>query len=185
LLHFQAKHKEKIVAKRYGVKAVGIELNRELTDNQQQIVIKLLKVLLADEAVLYIKLRNYHWNVTGTNFYPFRAPFEDQSNEIADVVDNVAERIYHYSGVSAPGAMDELIRNAHLGEEIKRYSDARTMVVNLVGDHEVIIRSLYEHIESLDEQIGHGVESELLTLLTSLLLRHQAMAWVLQIYLDG
>lgn len=173
------------MAKTPGVKAVGIELNRELTDNQQQIVVEILKVLLADEAVLYIKLRNYHWNVTGTNFYPFHAPFEDQSNEIADVVDNVAERIYHYSGVSAPGAMDELIRNAHLPEEIKSYSDARTMVVNLVADHDEIVRSLYEHIESIDKQIGHGVGSELLTLFTSLLLRHQDMAWVLQIYLDG
>lgn len=173
------------MAKIHGVKAVGIELNRELTDDQQQIVVKLLHVLLADEAVLYIKLRHYHWNVTGTNSYPFHAPFEDQSNEIADVVDNVAERIYHYSGVSAPGAMDELIRNAHQGEEINRFPDARTMMVNLVADHDEIVRSLYEHIESLGEQIGHGVESELLTLLTSLLLRHQAMAWVLQIYLDG
>lgn len=173
------------MAKTHGAKAVGIELNRQLADNQQQIVVKILKVLLADEAVLFIKLRNYHWNVTGTNSYPFHAPFEDQSNEIADVVDNVAERIYHYSGVSVPGAMDELIQNAHLGGEINKYSDARTMMVNLVADHDEIVRSLYENIESLDEQIGHGVESELLALLTSLLLRHQDMAWVLQIYLDG
>ena len=43
---------------------IGIEESGRFT------IVKNLSRLLADEHVLYVKLRNYHWNVTGPYFQP-------------------------------------------------------------------------------------------------------------------
>lgn len=44
-----------------------MKANIGLSDANAQAVGLLLNGLLADEQVLYHKVRNYHWNVTGTN----------------------------------------------------------------------------------------------------------------------
>ena len=44
-------------------------LNIGLTEEQQHGVIETLNKLLADEHILYIKTRNYHWNLVGPRFH--------------------------------------------------------------------------------------------------------------------
>jgi starvation-inducible DNA-binding protein len=165
------------MAKTNGVNTVEIALDQALTEKPPKGVVKVLKVLLADESVLYTKLRNYHWNVTGVSFYALHTAFEGQFNEIADVADDVAERIRQY-GAHAPGTMDEFVRKTRLTEESGVYPDARTMVTNLVTDHETIIRCLREDIEKIDD-VGA------IDLLTSLLQQHEKMAWMLRMCLEG
>jgi starvation-inducible DNA-binding protein len=169
------------MAKTNGVKTVEVESNQVLTEKQQRGVVKILKVLLADELVLYTRLRNYHWNVTGVNFYALHAAFEGQFNTIADVADEVAERIRQY-GAHAPGTMDEFIQKARLSEAPGVYPDPRTMVANLVADHEAIMGFLREDAEKIDEESG---DIGAVDLLTRLLQQHQKMAWMLRMCLEG
>ncbi len=162
-------------------KVNGIKPDLGLNDSAQQIVVDILKVLLADESLLYIKLRNYHWNVTGTEFFPLHAAFEEQYEKLADVIDDVAERIRQY-GVMTPGTMDEFIKSSRLNEQPGVYPNARTMVANLLADHESIIRYLREDIEKIDDDADDvGAED----LLTAILQDHQKMAWMLRAYLEG
>lgn len=165
------------MTKTNGANTVEITPDLGLNEKPPKGVVKILKTLLADESVLYAKLRNYHWNITGVDFYPLHAAFESQFREIADVADDVAERIRQY-GANAPGTMDEFIRKTRLGEEPGVYPDSRTMVVNLVADHEIIIRCLREDIEKI-EDVGAA------DLMTGLLQRHEKMAWMLRACLEG
>jgi len=151
-----------------------------LPEESQENVASILKVVLADEEMLYQKLRNYHWNVSGHHFFALHKAFEDQYNELADVIDEVAERIRQY-GVFAPGTMQEFREMARLSEQPGVYPDARTMVANLVADHEAVIRNLREDIESIDDNDDDvGAED----LLTGILQQHQKMAWMLRTYLE-
>jgi hypothetical protein len=63
--------KEEMMLKKNGAKTMTGEPNQE----QQRDMITNLKVLLAEESILYTKLRNYHWNVTGVNFYSLHHSF--------------------------------------------------------------------------------------------------------------
>ena len=54
---------------------------------------QVLSHILADEFVLYTKTRNAHWNIEGPNFHAMHSMFESQYNELAEIVDNVAERM--------------------------------------------------------------------------------------------
>lgn len=59
----------------------------------QKAVADSLQHLLADEFVLYTKTRNYHWNIKAPNFSELHKFYKDQYNDLAVVMDEVAERI--------------------------------------------------------------------------------------------
>ena len=66
-----------------------IGLEKEVTLD----IIDALNVLLADKHVLYIKTRNYHWNVTGNSFLELHEFFETLYQEGEEHIDLIAERI--------------------------------------------------------------------------------------------
>jgi starvation-inducible DNA-binding protein len=55
------------------------------------------------------------------------------------------------------------------------------MVVNLVNDHEALVRYLREGIDAMDDIDNDGAEDYL----TGLLQTHQEMAWMLRAHLEG
>ena len=59
-----------------------------------------LNHVLADGNVLYIKLRKFHWNLSGDNFMELHLLFEDQYTAVAEAIDEVAERISTLGGVA-------------------------------------------------------------------------------------
>src|ERR671911_715774 len=91
-------------------------LNTGLTDAQRQGVVELLQKLLADEYVLYTKTRNYHWNVVGPQFNDLHKFFEDQYNQLNEIVDDVAERARALGG-HALGTMTEFLKDTRLKEQ--------------------------------------------------------------------
>ncbi|MCJ7757450.1 MAG: DNA starvation/stationary phase protection protein, partial [Gillisia sp.] len=55
--------------------------------------VKELNVLLADYHLYYQKLRNFHWNVMGENFFDLHVKFEELYEDAKTKVDEIAERI--------------------------------------------------------------------------------------------
>jgi starvation-inducible DNA-binding protein len=152
-----------------------------LSDDAVQGVVGILKTLLADEMVLYTRLRNYHWNVTGLQFQPLHDLFEEQYDELAEVIDDTAERIRQY-GAMAPGTLEEFKALTRLSEQPGVYPDARTMIANLLDDHETMIRHLRADCDTIDDEYD-DIASE--DYLTGLLQQHQKMAWKLRAHLEG
>ena len=60
----------------------------------------LLNHVLADGNVLYIKLRKFHWNLSGDNFMELHKLFEEQYDAVAEAIDEVAERISTLGGIA-------------------------------------------------------------------------------------
>lgn len=52
-----------------------------------------LQNLLADFQVYYTNLRGFHWNIKGPRFFQLHEAFEKMYDEVADQVDEIAERI--------------------------------------------------------------------------------------------
>ena len=92
-----------------------LKANIGLTNQQVSEVVQLLNKTLADEAVLYSKTRNYHWNVTGSNFGQLHKLFEDQYNEIAELADSIAERTRQL-GHFTVGTLSGLLKHTNLLE---------------------------------------------------------------------
>jgi starvation-inducible DNA-binding protein len=150
--------------------------NIGLNDEQRRGVVETLNKLLSDEHVLYVKTRNYHWNVTGRRFYDLHLFFEKQYEEIAEIIDDVAENARQFGGVSM-GTLREFIENARLEETPGQIPDADTMVTNLLRDHETIIQHLREDIDRATDKLEAQDAADFLI---TILEHHNKMAWMLR-----
>ena len=159
---------------------LGLEPNIGINVNNRETVSKLLNVLLSDEYLLYVKTQNYHWNVTGLMFNDLHLFFGKQHEELASIVDMVAERVRALGG-KALGTMQEFLDNARIREFSGNAPEAKEMLKNLLNDHESIIRSLRVDIDATsDEFEDMGTNN----LLSDLITKHEKMAWMLRAYLS-
>lgn len=154
--------------------------NIGLNDDQRSGVIQILATLLADEHVLYIKTRNYHWNVTGPQFNGLHKFFESQYDQIEEFIDDIAERIRSLGG-QTPATMTEFLKLARIKEVPGEKPNARSMVMGLATDNESIIRSLRTDLVTCGEKHGDAVTNDFLT---GLLESHEKMAWMLRAFID-
>lgn len=138
-------------------------------------IITLLNNVLADEHVLYVKTRNYHWNVTAKNFSELHKFFEAQYDQLAEIIDEVAERARQLDG-KADGSMAEFLKRASLKEDTGKTPEASTMLTNLLKDHEAIIRHLREGLETCEKKGDMGT----CDFLTGLMEQHEKIAWMLR-----
>ncbi len=56
-------------------------------------VVMELNTLLADYHIYYQKLRNFHWNILGKNFFDLHEKFEELYTDARIKIDEIAERI--------------------------------------------------------------------------------------------
>src|ERR1700744_4830946 len=111
-----------------------------------------LSHILADEYVLYTKTRNAHWNVEGPNFHAMHVLFENQYDEIAEIVDTVAERI-RILGHYAPATLKQFLELTHLTEQVWETNDSQGFIRELLNDHESIIVFIRSQINRLAEKL--------------------------------
>lgn len=137
----------------------------------------ILKIVLADEFVLYTKTRNYHWNIEGASFWEYHKLFEEQYEALDKIMDETAERIRmlgHYSIAT----LKEFLATTRLTEKGDA-SSAKKKVENLLADHEDIATYLRKAIEET-AKLGDTGTSDFLT---GLLKHHEKTAWFLRSYL--
>ena len=137
-----------------------------------------LQKLLADEQVLYAKTRNYHWNVEGPNFMEMHLFYERLYTELAEVIDEVAERIRKI-GHYAQGRLQDFLDQTNLLEG-DYTSDQAEQVANLLADHETIIRYLRKDIDDFEDKHKDAGSADFVT---GLLQRHEEWAWFLRSYI--
>src|SRR4028119_133787 len=107
-------------------------LNIGLNDDQRRQAIESLNRLLADEHVLYIKTRNYHWNVTGPRFHSLHVFLEEQYTQLAETIDEIAETARQFGGI-ATGTMREFLEQTRLREGSGRVPDEDGILLSLLA----------------------------------------------------
>jgi len=150
-----------------------------ISEENKQKSADLLNVLLADENLLYTKTRNFHWNVTGHNFYGLHILLEKDYQELDEMVDDTAERIRQL-GHFAVGTMTDYLKLTHLLEVNHANLTAENMLRELVNDHETIIRILRNDVIKEEACQDSGTAD----FATALLEKHEKMAWMLRSHLS-
>lgn len=141
-----------------------------------QEIVEVLRQLLGSEYVLYVKTQNAHWNLVGPSFYSLHKLFQKQYEQLAEMIDRIAERIRMY-GAPAPGSMQEFLSlNTGFGE-----IPGRTVAdLNLVEELQESNQGLVEVIRSYTRrQLDLPTE----TLLSDLLDMHMKNTWMLGAHL--
>ncbi|HVE13412.1 MAG TPA: DNA starvation/stationary phase protection protein [Elusimicrobiota bacterium] len=144
-------------------------------------VARILGRLLADEFVLYAKVRNFHWNVEGPRFAQLHKFFEELYEDLDEIVDEVAERIRALDKPS-PGSLAEFLKSTRLKEAPGGPLESGAMVAALLQDYEHLVRELRPEIDACIvrfHDVGTG------DFLTGILEKHEKTAWMLRSHLRG
>ena len=157
-----------------------MKINIGLNDEARLEVGQMLNLLLADESVLYATTRDYHWNATGPGFYWLHKQFETQYSEIAEWIDDVAERA-RAIGVGACGHWSELTKAARLSTNPGIGLAPDRMLVELLDLHEEIIVQLRIDCETCTERYNDAGTADFLA---GLMGRHEKTAWMLRAQLE-
>ena len=152
------------------------ETNIGIVESNKQSVANELNKLLADEFVLYTKTRKFHWNVEGAQFHDLHLFFEKQYNQLALIIDEVAERVRKL-GHYALGSMKHYLKEASLLENEDKANTADSMLQELLEDHETLIRRLRSDIEKFQDKFKDAGSADFIT---GLVEQHETMAWMLR-----
>lgn len=140
-------------------------------------VVQMLAQQLSNTYVLYIKTQNFHWNVIDPRFFSLHKLFEKQYEELAEALDDLAERIRMLGG-KAPGSMQEFQQLASL-EEGSSSASGDEMIQQLMEDHAAMADAMRAAISSANELGDDGT----VDLLVQRLRSHEKNSWMLRSHL--
>ena len=123
-------------------------------------VVTALNLMLANYQVHYQKLRDFHWNVTGADFFDLHEQFEKEYDQVKLNIDDIAERIRVF-GKTPVSTMKEYLEMATI-KEAKRGLGADQMVAEILNDFEIMLSFM---IDVLDEsqKIGDTSTNDMIT----------------------
>jgi len=155
-----------------------MKTNIGIKEKDTTAVAAILNKLLADESVLYQKVRNAHWNVEGPGFHELHIFFESIYNELALVVDEVAERVRSIGHYPA-GTLQEYSQLTQLTDAKDGKNDGNTYIKDLLNDFESLIISIRSDIDKVAEHGDAGTED----FLGGVIEKHEKTAWMLRSHL--
>ncbi len=155
--------------------------NIGLSDEARLQVGHLLNFILADEHVLHTTTRDYHWNVTGPEFRSLHAQFGEQAGQIAEWIDDVAERA-RAIGVAARGNASDLAKNARTSADSGADLPPTHMLASLLALHEEMVVQLRTDQEAC--AVRHR-DAGTADFLTGLMRQHEKIAWTLRAQLEN
>ena len=137
---------------------------------------KELNVLLADYHLYYQKLRNFHWNIVGTNFFDLHEKFEEMYDDAKLKVDEIAERILTLRH-SPKSNLTDYLEITNLQESKSDLNDGE-MVETLLNDHGTIIDQMRKVVNVADDASDEGT----IDLIGAYIRELEKTSWMLEVW---
>ena len=137
-------------------------------------LIELLNLQVANFAVLFTKLHQYHWNVKGLRFYQFHELFEKLYDEMSENMDLIAERVLMLESTPV-STMSDFLKISSLKEGSGNESDMQ-MINQVIYDLTSIDEQLKETIK-VAQELDDEVTVDMLIGIDSALQKH---LWMLK-----
>ncbi len=130
------------------------------SEEETKDVVEALNNLLANYQVHYQKLRNFHWNVVGKDFFELHEQFELEYDAVKLQIDEIAERIRVF-GKKPISTMKGYLETSEIEEASENVSGEK-MVAEILKDFEVLFSFLVETIDAAGE-IGDSATEDMAT----------------------
>lgn len=139
-------------------------------------IVKNLNSLLANLHVHYQKLRNYHWNVVGGDFFDIHETTEAEYTEVMNEIDEIAERIRVF-GATPISTLKEFLEVSEIKETGTDLS-SKEIIQEILKDYGVLLSYMTDTVKSARE-IGDISTDDLIT---GLMRRREKMHWMLSAF---
>jgi starvation-inducible DNA-binding protein len=108
--------------------------------------------VLADVFALYLKTKNFHWHMSGPHFRDYHLLLDEQSEQIFDMTDDIAERVRKIGGVTLR-SIGEIHRLRRIRDNDADYVTPLDMLAELGEDNKQLTVSMRSTHGTCDE---HG-----------------------------
>ncbi|MFI2744183.1 Dps family protein [Zhouia sp. PK063] len=125
-----------------------------LDKNKVEVTVEEFNILLADYHLYYQKVRNFHWNIIGKNFFDLHIKFEEMYNDARIKIDEIAERILTLRFQPTSNFSDYL-EMANIKESGSDFKDTE-MVEILLEDHGKLLKQMRKVVEKADDANDEG-----------------------------
>lgn len=122
-----------------------------------------MNALLADSFALYLKTKNFHWNVRGLHFKTHHLLFDEQAEEIFASTDKLAECVRKIGGRTLH-SLCEIDRLRRIKHNTRPGAPPFEMLAELIQDNRAIAQALRE-VRALCKSCGDAASTEMLTAL--------------------
>lgn len=136
-----------------------------------------LNELLSNYAVHAQKLRSYHWNIKGPDFFDLHEEFERQYTEASLNVDAIAERIRVF-GEHPRSTLKEFLEAAEI-RETGIHMNSELMVRELLADYGILLNHMFIVVDVVHQHGDAGTEQLIKAMIGSLEKNH----WMLTSFL--
>ena len=119
-------------------------------------VVDPLATLLASSYTLYLKTHNYHWNVTGGDFFDIHEQLELQYTEAQANIDLIAERVRVFRERPL-STYDEYLQNSALKEDTT-VPPSDKMMKNILADYITLLDLMCDTVDITLELSDSGTE---------------------------
>lgn len=145
-----------------------------------QKLINFLNQELSNFNIMYVKLHRYHWFVQGRHFYSLHQLFENLYNEMAEDLDEIAERILSIGGKPL-ATMSKYLEETTLVEATA--DDKETEIISqLVKDYRQMVDEMKNTGVKLAEEVNDAPTVDLLNELQGKFEKHLWMFGALIAY---
>ena len=118
-----------------------------------------LNHVLANYMVHYQKLRNFHWNVKGPDFFDLHEQFEKQYTEAIQNIDDLAERIRIF-GETPLSLLKDFLEASEI-KETSPHLPSEIMVRELLSDYRILLQHLFNGVSVAASHEDSGTEEML------------------------
>lgn len=151
--------------------AIGLEIE------ESRVLVEKLNELLANYQIYYQNLRNFHWNVSGPNFFELHAKFEELYTSATLGIDETAERILTL-GLRPYSSYREYIDYAEIKEAMV-VTDHIEMIEIIRNNLNILLRLERDTLNSSNELDDEGTSS----LMSDYITAKEKVVWMLSAYL--
>lgn len=147
-----------------------------LDKDKTKLTVDELNNLLADYHLYYQKLRNFHWNVSGKNFFDLHEKFEELYDDAKIKIDEIAERILTLRHHPKSNLSDYLTLSSV--KESNADLEDFEMVEKLIEDHGIIIQQMRKVVKVADAAGDEGT----IDLVGAYIRELEKSSWMLEVW---
>ena len=137
-----------------------------------------LNLYLANLNVLYRKVQNYHWNITGAGFFSVHAKLEEYYDGINTQIDDVAERILSIGGRPL-GTLKDYLEVTTIKEAENKEISIPEAIADVKKEFEAMLKLVKEIKVVADEENDYGTSA----LIDEYISTYEKDLWMLNAYL--
>ena len=122
----------------------------DLTPQEVQAITEAVNPLIADAFALYVKMKNFHWHLSGSHFRDYHLLFDEHADAIFASIDIMAERVRRVGGTTIR-SISHIAQLQTIVDDNDDFVPAGEMVKRLMEDNGHIARRIREAVAVCDK----------------------------------